>query len=83
MKEQLNDIAQKLDKAILSAIQANRSIYIIELKIFHHTRLSASDTMTEHALRQTYNDFGALLSKLDAEMFADEIAWCFERASTL
>lgn len=82
MQEHLNDIAQKLDKAILRAIRANRSVYIIELKIFLNTRLNQA-TMSEHALRQVYNDFTALLSNLNAEMFADEIAWSAERALSL
>ena len=80
MQEHLTDIAQKLDKLIMRSIRANRSSYIVELKIFLNTRLNQSENMTEHALRQTYNDLGALLSNLNAEMFADEIDWCTERA---
>ena len=83
IQEHLNDIAQKLDKLILRAIKGNRSVYIIELKIFLNTRLNQSENMTEHALRQTYNDLGTLLTNLNAEMFADEIDWCVERALKL
>ena len=80
MQEHLNDIAQKLDKLILRSIKANKSVYIIELKIFLNTRLNPSENTTEHALRQLYNDLCALLSNLDAELFSEEIDWCTERA---
>ena len=82
-QEHLNDLAQKLDKLILRAVREKRAVYIIELKIFKNTRLNGATEYTTHALRQTYNDLGALLGNLDAEMFKHEIDWCTERTKAI
>lgn len=81
-QEHLNDIAQKLDKLILRAVHSKMTVYIIELRIFKNTRLNQS-SYTSHALRQVYNDLGALLANLNAGMFSKEIEWCDERAKQI
>lgn len=82
-QEHLNDLASKLDKLILRAVRAGRTVYMVELKIFKNTRLNCATEYTAHALRQTYNDLCALLGNLDAEMFKNEIEWCTERAKAI
>lgn len=82
VQEHLNDIAQKLDKLILRAVHSGMTVYIIELRIFKNTRLNQS-SYTSHALRQVYNDLGALLANLNAGMFSNEIDWCNERAKQI
>lgn len=74
-QELLNDLAEVVERAILSAVSRNKTIYIIELKIFKNTRLNQATEYTAHAVRQCYNDLMVLLQNLDASLYRQEIDW--------